>query len=470
MLNEKQLLNRLRLRLTGVYLATALGLIILLAGLSIVLLRFHFQSAIDDALRNRLALEYLQLGAPLPAELERSYLEWARLRLPAPASSDDKKREPEEEDEDEAKHGEEDAHERASNSVSALPSGAPIEDLVSVFVLRLDGAGRVLVPSAMLPPGFAPNLEAIAAAGRSGADWRTVQTPAGEPVRLLTYALRQEDQTIYLQAGRSLIGQDRVMRQFLIGLLAGGGALAGLAALVSWITAGRAIQPIQAAWARQREFVANASHELRAPLSLIQLSAELATRPDTPADERQELAGDVLRESRHMARLVSDLLLLSRADAGHLPVRIEAVPVQQVLDSLAGEWRRACAARGVTFEAPPTTAVAQADEGYLRQVLLAVLDNALRYTPAGGRIAVLVASRERWVDIAVSDSGPGIAPEHLPRVFERFYQADAARSDKEHAGLGLSIVRTLVEAMGGHVRLDSPAGGGLTVTISLPKA
>ncbi len=470
MLTEKQLLNRLRLRLTGVYLAAVLGFIALLAGLSVVLLRFYFQNATDDALRNRLALEYLQLGAPLPAELERSYLEWVRLRLPAPASSSDDKKPEHEEGEDDDKHGEEDAHERASNSVSALPSGAPIEDLVGVFVLRLDGAGRVLVPSVMLPPGFTPNLEAIAVAGRSGADWRTVQTPAGEPVRLLTYALPQEDETIYLQAGRSLIEQDRVMRQFLIGLLAGGGALAGLAALVSWITAGRAIQPVQAAWARQREFVANASHELRAPLSLIQLSAELATRPDTPPDERQELAGDVLRESRHMARLVSDLLLLSRADAGHLPVHIEAVPLQRVLDSLAGEWRRACAGRGVTFEAPPTTAVAQADEGYLRQVLLAVLDNALRYTPVGGRIAVLVASRERWVDIVVSDSGPGIAPEHLPRVFERFYQVDAARSDKAHAGLGLSIVRTLIEAMGGHVRLDSPAAGGLTVTISLPKA
>lgn len=468
MLTEKQLLNRLRLRLTGVYLAAALGFIALLASLSVVLLRLYFQNTTDDALRNRVALEYLQLGAPLPSELERSYLEWVRLRVPPPAALSDDSEHDHEEDDD--RRDVKDDDKRKSKSGSDTAQTAPIEDLVSVFVIRLDEAGRVLLPSAMLPPGFTPSLDAIAAARQSGADWRTVQTPAGEPVRLLTYALRQSNGTLYIQAGRSLIEQDAVMRQFLAGLLAGGLALAGLAALVSWITAGRAIRPVQAAWERQREFVANASHELRAPLSLIQLSAELASRPDTPPDERQELAGDVLREARHMARLVSDLLLLSRADAGRLPVRLEAVPVQRVLDSLAGEWGRACAGRGVTFEAPPTEAVARADESYLRQALLAVLDNALRYTPAGGRISVRVASRERRVEVAVSDSGPGIPAQHLPRVFERFYQVDAARGDKAHAGLGLSIVRTLIEAMGGAVRLDSPAGGGLTVTLALPEA
>ncbi len=468
MLTEKRLLNRLRLRLTGVYLAAALGFIALLAGLSVALLRFYFQSATDSALRNRMALEYLQLGAPLPSELERSYLEWLRLRLPVPAApSDDKERDHEEDDDE---RDVKDADKQKSKSGSGAVDTAPIEDLVSVFVIRLNGAGRVLVPSAIVPPGFAPSLDAIAAARQSGADWRTVQTPAGESVRLLTYALRHSNETVYLQAGRSLIEQDTVMRQFLAGLLGGGGALAGLAALVSWFTAGRAIRPVQAAWERQREFVANASHELRAPLALIQLSAELAARSDTSPDERQELAGDVLREARHMARLVSDLLLLSRADAGRLPVQIEAVPAQRVLDSLAGEWGRACAERGVTFEAPPTPAVVRADESYLRQVLLALLDNALRYTPAGGRIRVLVSSRERRVEITVADSGPGIPPQHLPRVLERFYQVDAARGDKAHAGLGLSIVRTLVEAMGGTVRLDSPAGQGLTVTIALPAA
>jgi signal transduction histidine kinase len=466
MLTEKSLLVRLRLRLTGVYLAAVLGFIALAGGLSFGLLRYYFQTTTDSALRNRMALEFIQLGVPLPPELQSSRLEWLRLHNLLP-SEDDRR------DERGDEHEDEDEHEHDSNKPGNAPaSPAPVDGEISgAFVVWLDGQGRSLLLPAGMPSGFAPSLEAVQAAEQTGLDWRTVHTPSGEPVRLLTYAVRNAQQgALYLQAGRSLLEQEVVASQFVSSLAAGGGALAVLAALLSWVIAGRSLKPTELAWERQREFVANASHELRAPLSLIQLSAEMAARPDTPPAEQRELVGDVLRETRHMARLVSDLLLLSRADAGRLPMQIEPVPVQRVLDSLASEWRRLCASRGIHFEAPSTSAVARMDEGYLRQALLAVLDNAARYTPAGGRITIRVSERSSRVDIAVSDTGPGIPPQHLLRVFDRFYQADPTRTDKAHAGLGLSIVRTLIEAMGGTVRLDSPPGLGLTVTLSLPKA
>ncbi|GIV83115.1 MAG: histidine kinase [Candidatus Roseilinea sp.] len=388
MLSERQLLNRLRLWLTGVYIAAALSFIVILAGLSVALLRFYFQSSIDSSLRNRMALEYAMLGVPIPAELERSYLEWMRLRAPvfAPPVKGEHDREPgeaqdEEHDDEEALHSYAPGN---SNNPLAAQGNMPVEDLVSVFVIRLDPTGRVLVPSAVAPAGFSPNLDAIATARRYGVDWRTVWTVTGEPVRLLTYAVQQPHVTLYLQAGRSLLEQDAIARQFVIGLLLGGGMLVLVAAWVSWSIAGRAIRPVRETWARQREFIANASHELRAPLSLIQLSAELATRPDTPPDERRELAGDVLRETRHMIRLVNDLLLLSRADAGRLPLRIEGFPLQHVLDDLARIWGRACAEHALTLEVEPTAASVRADADYVRHVLMSVLDNALRYTPPGG--------------------------------------------------------------------------------------
>ncbi len=464
MLTEKSLLARLRLRLTGVYLAAVIGFIALAGGLSFGLLRYYFQTTTDSALRSRMALEFIQLGAPLPPELQSSRLEWLRLSNLLP-SEDDHRDERGDEHEDEDEH---DSNKPGNAPASPAPVGGEIS---GAFVVWLDGQGRSLLVPPGMPSGFAPSLEAVQAAEQTGLDWRTVHMPSGEPVRLLTYAVRNAQQgALYLQAGRSLLEQEVVASQFVSSLAAGGGALAVLAALLSWVIAGRSLRPTELAWERQREFVANASHELRAPLALIQLSAETAARPDTPPAEQRELAGDVLRETRHMARLVSDLLLLSRADAGRLPMQIEPAPVQRVLDSLAGEWSRLCASRGIHFEAPPTSAVARMDEGYLRQALLAVLDNAARHTPAGGRITIRVSERGSRVDIAVSDTGPGIPPQHLPRVFDRFYQADPAHTDKAHAGLGLSIVRTLIEAMGGTVRLDSPPGRGLTVALSLPKA
>lgn len=458
MTTEQRLLQRLRLQLTLTYAAAALAFIVLLGGLSYGLLNFYFQTVTDLALRSRMAMEFIQLGQPLPEELQRANLEWLRL---SQLTQFDVEELFEDDDDDKRKS--------PLNTFGAQDYA--LEALSNTFLLWLDEEGRYRVLPVFTPSGFIPSIEAIRAV-QSGAphDLRTVYTSGGEPVRLLTYPSHSEGLTLYFQAGRPLIEQALILQRWLIGLLVVGGSMAASAAWVSWVIAGRATRPVQATWARQREFIANASHELRAPLTLIQLSAEVALRQDTPQDERRELLAGVAQETRHMNALINDLLLLSRADAGRLPLEIKPLALGALFDDLREAWERVCAERGITLRIEPTTAVARADATHLRQALIALLDNAARHTPAGGRITLRADTSGHRVTLSVSDTGEGIAPEHLPRVFERFYQADAAHSRKGSSGLGLSIVKALVEAMQGEVKIASQVGVGTTVTLTLPAA
>ncbi len=273
-----------------------------------------------------------------------------------------------------------------------------------------------------------------------------------------------------MQLGRTLADQDRVLTQ-LTGVMLGLG-LASAAALGagSWWLAGRAIGPAQEAWNRQRAFIANASHELRTPLTLLRASAEVALRglPPTERDQR-ELLDDIVQESDHMTRLVDDLLLLSRLDAGRLELNCERMAVDNLLCEVSREVDRLAQERGISLECRAGGGIVSADRTRLRQVLLVLLDNALRYTPSGGRIELRSRINGRNVAIAVQDTGSGIAPEHLSQLFTRFYRVDSARGGDGGAGLGLSIAQALVEAQSGRISVESTIGHGSTFTITLPQ-
>jgi signal transduction histidine kinase len=243
-----------------------------------------------------------------------------------------------------------------------------------------------------------------------------------------------------------------------------------VATLSSWFLAGRSLLPAQQAWERQRLFVANASHELRTPLSIIQLSTEVSVRGDTSEEERRELAGDILRETQYMTRLVADLLLLSRLDVGQLKLELSALSVPDLLVEAQHDVARLADEHGVNLIVEDSEGIVNTDRMRLRQVLLIILDNALRHTSAGGEVILKAATHGRSATITVSDTGRGIAPEHLSRIFDRFYQADEAHSKKGSAGLGLSIAKSLVEAMRGHISISSEVGKGTLVTIQLPAA
>jgi len=224
--------------------------------------------------------------------------------------------------------------------------------------------------------------------------------------------------------------------------------------------------PAQEAWERQQAFIANASHELRTPLTLLRASAEVAQRKLDPASPGSPLLEDVLREADHMAGLVEELLLLSRLDAGSVRLETAPVDVGDLLRDVVAPVERLAQDRSLRLELNAAPTVARGDPARVRQVVLVLLDNALRHIPAGGWIRVTCRQEGRTAIITVADNGTGIAPEHLPHVFERFYSGDPG--DSGGSGLGLSIARSLVEAMRGEIRLESGPGEGTRVTVTLP--
>ncbi len=234
---------------------------------------------------------------------------------------------------------------------------------------------------------------------------------------------------------------------------------------------------LEAAFVAQQRFIADASHELRTPLTAIRGNVEVLARqiaaqrsPDVLQSDASAAIGDVQRESARMGRLLDDLLLLARSDA---PEGVPFHPRPVRLDTVARDAVRSAGAlangQQLTVTAPNSVTVAgEADR--LLQLLLILLENALRHTPPGGTVAVTISeANAATARLIVSDQGEGIAPEHLPHVFDRFYRADGARGRSTGGtGLGLAIAQTIARAHGGEIAIASESGKGSTFTITLP--
>ncbi len=223
----------------------------------------------------------------------------------------------------------------------------------------------------------------------------------------------------------------------------------------------------------RRDFVANVSHELKTPLTSISGYAEtLLSLPPDPEMARVFL-GTILGNARRMQRLVDDLLDLSRIESGRWQPARGAVDVSAAARESWTEVAARPASQAMEFKVEVEAGAEKlcADPDAIRQVLTNLMENSLRHTPAGGTITCLARRQGNGVAIAVRDSGTGITREHLPRIFERFYRADASRSREEGGtGLGLAIVKHLVEAHGGRVSAESERGRGTTVTCWFPDA
>lgn len=219
---------------------------------------------------------------------------------------------------------------------------------------------------------------------------------------------------------------------------------------------------------RQRQFLADASHELRGPLMVIRGNLDLL-QMDLPPEERKACAREASEEVEHMARLISDLLFLAEEDAHD---RLQSEPVS--FNEIVGEaWQRAVNLDGGAHECVlerNDPAVVLGDRYRLSQMVWNLVENALRYTDGGGRVALSSRAGENEVALSISDTGIGIPAEHVPRLFERFYRVDRARSRNESStGLGLPIVKQVAEAHGGQVHVQSELGVGSTFTVVLPK-
>ena len=221
----------------------------------------------------------------------------------------------------------------------------------------------------------------------------------------------------------------------------------------------------------RRELVANVSHELKTPISALRAHIEnLLDGVEAPDPHTLQV---MLQQSERLSRLVEQLLDLSRLESGDVPMDRHEVPLASLVSEVVSEIDVASAGRGVQLRAdvPADLPPVLADRERVHQVLFNLLDNAVRFTPAGGRVEVRAHRVNGHCEVEVSDTGPGIPKEHLPRLFERFYRVDHSRSRGDGGtGIGLAIARSVVEAHGGHIRAESKIGEGSVFTFDLPVA
>ena len=305
---------------------------------------------------------------------------------------------------------------------------------------------------------------------------RTFDGPQGEMVRVASVPVAGRDGDVaVIQAAQSR----RVVREVVGNLLLilapvglGGLLLAGIGGLYM---SRRAMQPVRDSFQRQRTFITDASHELKTPLALAKINAEVMKRhPTDPGNE--EIIEDQLSELDRMDTLLSDLLTLARLDAGKLDVEDKPFDLSSVAAETAGRFLKRAASEGVRLEVKaPDELPVRGDPERTSQILAALLDNAMRYTPEGGTITVSGRPLHDREEVSVEDTGPGIHPEHLPRIFDRFYRAEEARTRAGGgSGLGLSINRDLARAQGGELTAENADGStgstsGAVFRLELPK-
>lgn len=279
----------------------------------------------------------------------------------------------------------------------------------------------------------------------------SVTASTGQPVQ----------QLVILQDRADELASVARLRWLFFGCVLGGLLLIGCASLY---LSTRSIRPVERSLRQQRDFVAAASHELRTPVAAVRANAEVLA--DAPLGDFAAYRDAIAQESERMSRLVSDLIDLARADAGELQVREEPVDCAEVARRTLALLSPLAAQKEIALSSALDSAPCKADPDRLCQVLVALLDNAIRYAPAGGRVHITTEKSGAHAVIRVADDGPGIPDEHKEQVFERFFRMDAARSDGG-CGLGLSVARQLAERMRGTISLEDAEGGGCAFTVRL---
>jgi signal transduction histidine kinase len=344
------------------------------------------------------------------------------------------------------------------------------------YAIAIDPNGTVVSgPRNPPPPDGLPDRDAIAAAQGTGRDVR-VESIDNTPVRILTETIDVDEQTFTVQIIQDRTAEQRTLETMLAVLLIGGLVVLVVAFGFGTVYARRALVPIResltnqrTALRRQREFAADASHELRTPLTVIRSSVDYLLRHRSePVAAVGTALEDIDDEISHMTAIVEDLLLLARSDSG--AVELERVPLDlgDVAADGASALSKPATDRGVRVEVDPQPAVIAGDPARLRQVVMILVDNAIRHSPADGRVGVQVRPDGGGAALVVEDDGPGIRPEDLPHVFERFYRAAGAPGGG--TGLGLAIASWIVNRHGGRIEVANRTEGGARFVVHLPAA
>jgi two-component system, OmpR family, sensor kinase len=390
-------------------------------------------------------------------------------------------------------------------------SGSSLAEGDEAFAQLLGQDGHVIIASRAVPVPILTPSEAAAINGVTIREQTVVTVEEPVHARLLATGIASGD---VLVVGASLEDQDEALATLLALLAVGVPAAVLLASAVGWLVAGAALRPVEqlrreaeaisasepgrrvgvpatgdelsrlaeslnrmlsrldAALAQERRFMADASHELRTPLANLRAEIDVALRQQRSAEELTAALSSVREETGRLSSLADDLLVLARMSEDGIRLQREETDLDRLIaDTLEGfSGRAADAGVRLRHDGDGAAAVtAQVDPVRLRQAIGNLVDNALRQTPAGGEVAAGVQRSRGSIEIHVTDTGPGFPPDFLARVGEGFSRVDAARGRQTGgAGLGLTIVRTIVRAHGGRLAASNRDGGGAEVTISLP--
>lgn len=324
--------------------------------------------------------------------------------------------------------------------------------------------------------------------------WSTFEEPLsvplhvnhdGETVRLTEMqSLRQITERV--QIGRQVLGYLRVShpwfevtkptRQLIWDLLIGTTIMIGIVAAIGWLLSGLAMQPIRESYQRLKQFTADASHELRNPIAVIQTNVQVALADPDPDPQSQRYHLQVVeRLTRRLGKLVDDLLFLARQDSGIVQPQRSTIALDELLLEVAEEQRAIATEKSVSVFCDIQTEQVeiQGDRDQLSRLLTNLVSNAVQYTPANGKITLELTQKRTngsAMQIKVRDTGIGIPEESLAKLFDRFYRVDPARTKATGgSGLGLAIAQAIVENHHGQIHIESQVNQGTTVTVVLPQ-
>lgn len=354
---------------------------------------------------------------------------------------------------------------------SKLPPGSVVDAFEELripgrMVYVFDHAGRLVHPDTV-PPWVPP---AAAAALSEGRAWNRVETAGDHTYRLFARRFEFSAGTPWVAVAAADV--DELQEEYASLILAF--SLAGLASLVLVAIGGAALarrstEPVEQTLAQMRRFMADAAHELRTPLTVLRGRAEVALQRSRSTDQYATALAGIAEETQRMTSLVEKMLLHSQADAGNLRMHREEVFLDDLLVDAAEDARVLAAGRDVRVEILELEeAPILADRHLVRQMLLTVFDNAVRFSPRGGRVSAVASFRNGVASAMIRDAGPGIPPDVLPHIFEPFYRGDGARERTGSAGLGLAIAKSIAAAHGATIEVAPETGGGTRVTITFP--
>ncbi len=345
-----------------------------------------------------------------------------------------------------------------------------ISDYNTYYIRLFNHQGKLLA--------FSPNQPSSLPKTLNQTPWQTFSTTNGIRYHQFTTILHSANVSKahsswgYLQLGRTLELFDAEIKRMQWILLVGFPITLGLIAISSWWLSGLAIRPLYQSYQQQRQFTANAAHELRSPLASLLATVEAMLRiPQSNPQEMQTMLYRIERQGRRLSHLIADLLFLTSLEQNSLPKSFHPCCLNDLVNDLIEELLELATASDIhlTCQVPQEEIFVLGNESQLYRLVSNLIVNAIQYTKTGGLVMVNLESSDRFAFITVKDTGTGIAPEEQNRIFERFYRIDSARSRKTGGtGLGLAIARAIVHHHQGHLTVKSELRVGSLFTIHLP--